>query len=119
MTAAETARGLVMQLRDAAEMDRAAVVAACDAVLEVLAPPHPELAPFHEAFREEADWWADVAPKSMQIAYLAAILRRLTNDPPVATTARKRAMVVLWNSLSSDERKAFLAKVAAPSESAT
>lgn len=94
-----------------AEENRPAAIAACDAALATFAPPHPELAPFHEAFREEADWWAEFAPHSMQVAYLAAILKTMETRPPVAAAARKRALVAIWNSLTPEERSAFLAHV--------
>lgn len=101
---------LLSIIRDVAERDKWAAVAACDAALEAMAF-QPELAPFHAEFRQEAEWWAEFAPESMKVSYLAAILRALEARPPVAAGPRKRALVAIWNSLTPAERAAFLAHV--------
>lgn len=85
-------------------------VAAADAFLDLTAPDHPSVAPFTGEAQAEADWWADCAAGTQVAAMLAACLKRLARGQMIlAINARKRAMVEIWNSLSPEDRAAFLA----------
>lgn len=87
-----------------------AAVAVADAFLDLTAPDDPTLAPFAHMLQAEADWWADCAPGTQVAAMLAACLKRLARGQMImAINARKRAMVEIWNSLSPEDRAAFLA----------
>lgn len=91
------------------ERNPQAAVAVADAFLDLTAPDDPTLAPFSHMLQAEADWWADCAPGTQVAAMLAACLKRLARGQMIlAINARKRAMVEIWNSLSPEDRAAFL-----------
>jgi hypothetical protein len=59
--------------------------------------------------RDDASWWADCATPQELEAYAAAILRRITRAT-FAENARKRLLVALWDSLTPEQKAAFLNK---------
>ena len=86
-----------------------AAVAVADAFLEEVAPAWPECAPFFGQAQREADWWADCAPDTALSYLLQGCLKRIAMGQMImATTARKRALVAIWNTLDAKDRAAFL-----------
>lgn len=58
----------------------------------------------------DAAWWADMAnPRELE-AYVGAGLRAIERRT-FAPAARKRLLVALWDSLDTDEKRAFLTRV--------
>lgn len=107
------ARGLLATIIHVAEGDRIAAVAACDGALDVLAAKAPDAAPAFGGAREEASWWVEFTSDTMRVAMLEAILKHMTQQQVNSFGARKRALVSIWNTLSDDERTAFLRHVGA------
>lgn len=60
--------------------------------------------------KEDADWWADCATPAEIEAYTAAGLRQISRVA-FGLAARKRLLVMLWNSLGAADKAAFLARV--------
>lgn len=108
LTRANSARFLLSQIEGTAAKDRVAAVAACDAALDILAPQCPDLAPLNTDYRDEADWWATFATDTMRAAMLAACLRHIATVQINTRTARKQAIVAIWNSMDETDRTAFL-----------
>lgn len=105
----QVARHCLAELMRVHESHPAEAVAVADAFLELVSPAWPECAPLVAATQQEADWWADVAPDSAVSAMLVACLKRFTvGNMPMPPKARKRALVAIWNSLSPEDRTAFL-----------
>jgi len=59
--------------------------------------------------REDAAWWAHAATPDEIEVYAAAALRRIKRAT-FATSARKRLLVALWQTLTPDEKRAFMDK---------
>lgn len=84
-------------------------IAVADAFLEATASAAPNVAPLFEDTQSELDWWAEFATGTMVAATLSACLKRLTKGQMItARNARKKALVAIWNSLSPEDRTAFL-----------
>ena len=60
---------------------------------------------------EDARWWASIATPAELTAVMAATLSALGNTA-LHVTARKQLFVRLWNSFSSEDRRAFLDRFA-------
>jgi hypothetical protein len=99
---------LVVAITEAHPLD--AVQLMC-AALDDLGPPSPEYAFLLERIRADADFWAEFASPLALEAHLAAILRVL-GKTAFGLPARKRLMVLFWNSLTPPERAAFVDRVA-------
>lgn len=61
--------------------------------------------------RADAEWWADLATPVELELYAGAALKRIARTP-FAPRAKRRLMAALWQSLTVEERQAFLARVA-------
>jgi hypothetical protein len=84
-------------------------IAAADAFLEATARDCPEAAPVWGNGAAEAEWWAEFATAQAISAMLSACLKRIADGQmPMAPNARKRALVAIWNSLTAEDRTAFL-----------
>lgn len=105
---AANARYLLGQIEHCAGTDKIAAIAACDAALEIFAPSFPDIAPIFGASKAEADLWAEFAPDSVKVEYLAAILKHIQNVPINTTGARKKALIALWATMTQAERDGFL-----------
>lgn len=102
---------LLAEIARVAEARPYLAAAVCDCALEQLAPNWPEAAPFFEAAKQEAEWWAEMAADHQAVEMLGACLKRVTTQRVVAVGARKRALVALWNSLDAADKAAFLEMV--------
>lgn len=88
-------------------IDRQATMALlCDRV-EQLGAGGPELASLIGVMRSDASFWAECASEIELETYAAAALREIQNRA-FAIKARKRLLVMLWTSLTDDDRRAFL-----------
>lgn len=79
------------------------------AALDDMSAGPPEVDPFGR-LREDAAFWADTAHPAELEAYFTAALRRL-GSRALGIRARKRLLVVLWASLSLQDRAAFMARL--------
>lgn len=105
----QVARHCLAELLRVHESHPSQAVAVADAFLELVAPAWPECAPLVGTTQAEADWWADCAPDSAVSAMLVACLKRMAlGQMPIPPKARKRALVAIWNTLSPEDRTAFL-----------
>lgn len=86
----------------------AAILAA--AWLEDHGAGFPEFSWQSPSLRSDADYWADIASPPELEAYAAAALRRIERVA-FAPSARKRLLVMFWQSLPDSDRRAFLAQV--------
>lgn len=101
----------------------ASVVAKCDALdhlttvsmlaamVEDLGAGSPTVPLLISQARADAEFWVDSASPMEVEAYTAAGLRAITRRA-FCLTARKRLLVGLWNSLSPEDRRGFLAHAA-------
>lgn len=105
---ADLARSLLAQIQDTATIDRIAATAACDAALDIIAPKTPECSPLFDSFRDEALWWTEFATDTMRAEMLAACLRHVATMQINTASARKRALVAIWNSMNQADKDAFL-----------
>lgn len=105
----QVARHCLVELMRAHESHPAQAVAVADAFLELVAPDWPDCAPLFGGLQSEANWWADCAPDTAVSAMLQGCLKRLALGRGImATNARKRALVAIWNTLDKKDRAAFL-----------
>lgn len=79
------------------------------AAMETVATGGPVPALFND-WREDAEWWADVASPLELEAYAGAALRRIERAT-FAPSARKRLFLMFWETLSDADKLAFLGKV--------
>lgn len=110
-TREQVAKRLLGLILAAAERDKVAAIATCDAALDILAPSWPEIAPMAGASRDEALWWAECASDTMRAEMLVACLRHCESIPMNTGRAKKRALVAIWNTLNEQDRTAFLEHV--------
>jgi hypothetical protein len=80
------------------------------AALEGMETGGPGLTDMLGRVREDAVWWADIAPQHELQEYVYAGMKRLAGGA-MGSATRKRFIVALWNGLSADDRAAFLAHV--------
>jgi hypothetical protein len=90
--------------------ERVAVVTVLALALDVYGAGAPQVTTFDERLREDADWWADIASQPELEAYAGAALRRIERRG-FGEKARKRLLVMLWGTLSDDDKREFLKKV--------
>lgn len=98
---------LLSEFAHAATESLPTAIAAADIALERMAPRMPEAAPFFTSAQAEADWWVEFASDTQAAAMLSACLKRCVKSEFIATNARKRALVAVWNTMSEPERAAF------------
>lgn len=79
------------------------------AALEDMTTTGPQHDPF-EQWNADAEWWAEIAPAQEVQAYVYAGLKDIARNA-LGRNARKRFIVALWQGLSPDDRRAFLAHV--------
>jgi|GEM_PF-1619448 hypothetical protein len=96
----------VMALESLNPQDAATI---CAAVLEEISAGDPPYDAFGD-LRASAAWWVDFANVAEVEVYFEAALKRLGNQA-LGIRARKRLFVMLWQSFSGDDRRAFLARV--------
>ena len=58
-----------------------------------------------------ASWWAQTAPRVEVAAYVRAGLQELAASA-LAPAMRKALIAALWNGLSADDKRSFIARVA-------
>lgn len=92
------------------EKDRVAVLTVLALALDVYGAGVPSVMAFEERVRDDADWWSDFASQHELEAYAGAALRRIERRR-FGEKARKRLLVMLWGTLSDDDRREFLKKV--------
>ena len=85
----------------------------CAVHLDNLAAGMPSLDPWGD-IRADAEYWADCASPAELNAYACAALRRLGTRMQ-GHNMRKRMMVAIWRSLTTEDRANFLRKVAVKS----
>lgn len=103
---AAAATALCEAIRDCHPQDAAQL---CAAFLTGMQTNGPQYDVFGR-LREDARWWADIAPPHELAAYSVSALDRLRRLA-LALETRKRLLWHLWSSLSSADRKAFLIRV--------
>ena len=85
--------------------DAAQIMAAALEDMEV-GGPDPAFGPL----RADAEWWAELAPPHEVQEYVYAGLKQL-GQQALGSGARKRMILALWQGLSADDKRAFIAKV--------
>ncbi len=93
-----------------AECDRADAVQIMAAAIDDLGGGGPDLSVMQSNLRRDADWWADFASPPELETVVAAGLRKI-GVTALGIKARKRLMVMLWQSLTEADRRAFLQNV--------
>jgi len=104
---AETATTLCMAIGACNPSDAAQIMAAA---LEQMATGGPD----HDVFgtvRQDAEWWAEIAPAHEVQAYVNAGLRQLLKSA-IGPKARKAVIVALWRGMTDQDKAAFLRAVA-------
>lgn len=76
--------------------------------LDHVSAGRPEMTAFGD-IRDDAQWWADCATPQELEAYAAAALRRIERAT-FAEAARKRLLVIVWESLDARQRESFVAR---------
>lgn len=109
---AETLGAVVMRC-DA--LDHRVTVAMLAAMAEELGSGTPDVLLMHEKARDDARWWADYATPVEVEAYTAAGLQAISRGG-FCIAARKRLLIMLWNSMSPDDKRGFLAHAAKPGQ---
>lgn len=104
----EVSARMALVIERLVEKDRGAVVTVLALALDMYGAGIPE--GYSERLREDADWWADMASQPELEAYAGAALRRIERRG-FGEKARKRLLVMLWGTLSDDDRREFLKKV--------
>lgn len=103
---AALAESLCLSIAQCHPVDAAQIMVAA---LEEMSAGMPDLAIFAD-IRADARFWADAAHSIELEAYFAAALRRL-GDTALGLLARKRLLVLLWQSMPLCDRRAFLSRV--------
>lgn len=93
-----------------AEADRADACQIMAAALDDLGGGGPEMSVMSDRLRDEAAWWADMASPVEVETITAAGLRKISKTA-FGIAARKRLIVMLWQSLTDADRRAFLKNV--------
>lgn len=106
----EVAPRALLALDRLASCHSGAVREAAAAWLEDNGAGSPELATFSEGLRGDAAFWADCASPGELEAYVGAGLR-VMGRTAFAAEARKRLLVLIWQSMTETDRRAFLARV--------
>lgn len=101
---------VLLTLDHLAGVHAGAVREAAAAWLEDNGAGSPELATFSDGLRGDAAFWADCASPAELEAYVGAGLR-VMGRTAFAAEARKRLLVLIWQSMTETDRRAFLARV--------
>lgn len=80
------------------------------AALDDLGAGMPDFDHYFGGLREDAAFWADIATPPELEAYAGAALRRIARVP-FALAARKRLIVMLWETMPDADQRAFLSAV--------
>lgn len=106
----EVAPRALVALDELARVHAGAVREAAAAWLEDNGAGMPELAVVSDGVRGDAAFWADIASPAELEAYVGAGLR-VMGRTAFAAEARKRLLVLIWQSMTETDRRAFLARV--------
>lgn len=101
------AEALIKRIEKAAELDHHITVAVLCAAAEELGAGMPELGSYRGEISNHAVTWADCATPHELATYLAAGLA-MVDRRAFARNTRKRLLVALWNSLTTEDRAAFI-----------
>ena len=93
-----------------AECDQAGAVQIMAAAMDDLAGNGPEVSYARDSLRRDAAWWADTASPPELETVVAAGLKQI-GKTAFGIKARKRLIVMLWQSLGDADRRAFLSSV--------
>lgn len=104
------AEATLMALQNLAQSDAGAVMEAACGFLDMAGAGSPALASFSEDLRADAAFWADIASPVELEAHVGAGLRRM-GVTAFAPEARKRILVLIWQSLPEADKRAFLSRV--------
>jgi len=105
----QIARHLMAEMMQAYDYAPHVAIAAADAFLDATARDMPSVAPLYSQEAGEAEWWAEFATGQALTVMLSACLKRIVKGQmPAPISARKRALVAIWNSLPPEDRTAFL-----------
>lgn len=100
---------LIIAINRADSHDHGTTMAVLAAMLEELGADTPEPLLYGNQVRADAAWWADLASPGEVEAYTAAGLRQIADKGRFCIAARKRLLIMIWNSLTAADRKSFLA----------
>ena len=97
----------IKRIEKAADLDHDITVAVLCAAAEELGAGMPELGAYRGEIGNHAATWADCATPHELATYLAAGLAKVDRRA-FARNTRKRLLVALWNSLTPEDRAAFI-----------
>lgn len=100
---------LVNLFRAIQDCPRREALIAMAAVLDREAIESPPISTFY-SHREDAEWWAEIAPPHQVQAYVWAGLKQLRHEA-MGRDMRARMIVALWNGMAPEDRAKFLAFV--------
>lgn len=89
--------------------DRREALIAMAGVLDREAVDMPDVTGLYDR-REDAEWWAGIAPPHQVQAYVWAGLKQLRHEA-MGRDTRARMIVALWNGMAPADRAKFLAYV--------
>jgi hypothetical protein len=107
MTEQERGTALVQFFKAMAACDRRDALIAMAGVLERETTAGPEIAPAFSQ-KDDAEWWAEMAPPHQVQAYVYAGLKQLRHEA-MGRDTRARMIVALWNGMAPEDRAKFLA----------
>lgn len=98
---------LVNLFKAVAACDRREALVAMAGILDREVIESPEITCLFNQ-KEDAEWWAEIAPPHQVQAYVWAGLKQLRNDA-MGRNMRARMIVALWNGMAPEDRAKFLA----------
>lgn len=107
MTEQQRGTALVQFFKAMAACDRRDALVAMAGVLDRETVESPEIAPLVSR-KEDAEWWAEIAPPHQVQAYVWAGLKQLRHEA-MGRDMRARMIVALWNGMTAEDRAKFLA----------
>lgn len=107
MTEQERGTALVQFFKAMGACDKRDALIAMAGVLERETIDGPEIAPLVDQ-RQDAEWWAEIAPPHQVQAYVYAGLKQLRHEA-MGRDMRARMIVALWNGMAPEDRAKFLA----------
>ena len=93
-----------------ADMDQTDAAQVMTAALDEMRIGGPQGATFGPV-RDDAEWWAETAPQHELQEYAYAAMKVMAGRA-LGRSARLRFLAVLWNGVSPDDKREFLARVA-------
>jgi hypothetical protein len=98
---------LVNMFKAIAACDRREALVAMAGILDRESIESPAICSFY-SHREDAEWWAEIAPPHQVQAYVWAGLKQLRHEA-MGRDMRARMIVALWNGMAPEDRVKFLA----------